>query len=334
MTTSSSPEWVLAAPREAWPVLQPLADAHAARRPVRLLLRDTREVPPLAELLPELERAAGVLIVGDRRRSPRSVLPGPFLLTSGGRKVPAGWLPMGHPESLERFVAAATEVQQRSGDPGPLALVGQWDGQVTRMVERSLSILRDSPGTSPPPVFWWTADRLVRRELLTALRIGLGTAMYFGHGRPYGWAGYHGLHSRHLAHAQGRPTGALLSLTCHTASRRKVGTSFAENLVLEGIAAAALGAISSTQTVDNWWWGASLCEEITQHPSTLGELLLRACPPRPKAIESYRILGDPLATLRGAPTARQEGARVWAPSAEESPVPPGYEERLASLAAT
>jgi hypothetical protein len=113
-----------------------------------------------------------------------------------------------------------------------------------------------------------------------------------------------------------------------------VGTSFAENLVLEGIAAAALGAISSTQTVDNWWWGASLCEEITQHPSTLGELLLRACPPRPKAIESYRILGDPLAALRGAPTARQEGARVWAPSAEESPVPPGYEERLASLAST
>jgi len=281
-----------------------------------------------------LEQAAGVLIVGDRRRSPRSVLPGPFLTTPTGRKVPAGWLPMGHPASLERFVAAATEVQRRSGDPGPLALVGQWDDQVTRMVERSLSILRDTPEASRLPVFWWTADRIIRRDLLAALRIGLGAAMYFGHGRPYGWAGYHGLHTRHLGHAQGRPTGALLSLTCHTASRRKVGTSFAESLVLEGIAAAALGAVSTTQTVDNWWWGASLCEVITQNPATLGELLLRACPPRQKAIASYRILGDPLASLQGAPDAQQEGARIWAPSVQDSPVPPGYEERLASLAST
>ncbi|MBK9795660.1 MAG: hypothetical protein IPP58_04060 [Holophagaceae bacterium] len=249
--------------------------------------------------------------------------------------MPAGWLPMGHPASLKPFVAAATEVQQRRDTPGPLALVGQWDDQVTRMVERSLSILQDPGGTRKLPVFWWTADRLVRRDLLAALRIGLGAVIYFGHGRPYGWAGYHGLHSRHLGHAQGRPSGAVLSLTCHTASRRKVGTSFAESLVLAGIAAAALGAVAATQTIDNWWWGASLCEELNlQRSTTLGELLLRACPPRSLAVEAYRILGDPLAALRGTCQAQQEGVRVWAPSAQDSPVPPGYEEALASMAST
>ena len=335
MTTSSSPsEWVLAAPRNALPALQPLADAHSARRPVRLLLRESIEVPPLENLVPELEGAAGLLLVGDRRRSPRSVLPGPFLTTPKGRKVPAGWLPLGHPSSLERFVAAATEVQLRAGATGPLALVGQWDSQVTRMVERSLNILDEAPETSKLPVFWWTADRIIRRDLLAALRIGLGALVYFGHGRPYGWAGYHGLHTRHLSHARGRPSGALLSLTCHTASRRRVGTSFAESLVLAGVAAAALGAVSTTQTVDNWSWGASLCEELAKHPATLGELLLRACPLRPKAIDAYRILGDPLAALQGSPEAKQEGARIWAPSAHDSPVPPGYEERLASFAST
>jgi hypothetical protein len=275
------------------------------------------------------------MLVGDRHRSPRTVLPGPFLTIRSGRNVPAGWLPMGHPASLKPFVAAATEVQQRRHTQGPLALVGQWDDQVTRMVERSLSILQAPARAQELPVFWWTADRLVRRDLLTALRIGLGAVIYFGHGRPYGWAGYHGLHSRHLGHAQGRPSGAVLSLTCHTASRLKVGTSFGERLVLAGIAAAALGAVAATQTIDNWWWGASLCEELNQrHPATLGEWLLRACPPRSLAIEAYRILGDPLATLRGTCQARDEAARVWAPSLQDSPVPPGYEALLASIAST
>ena len=333
-TSSTPPEWVLACPREALPVLQPLADAHAAHRPVRLLLRDTRAVPPLADLLPHLDQAAGLLLVGDHRRAPRTVLPGPFLTTAQGRQVPAGWLPMGRPESLARFAATATEVQRRAGAAGPLAFVGQWDDHVTRMVARSLSILRSPTGAAPLTVFWWTADRLIRRDLLTALRVGLGVALYFGHGRPYGWAGYHGLHTRHLGHARGRPTGAVLSLTCHTASRRRVGTSFAESLVLEGLAAGALGAVSATQTIDNWWWGASLCEVLAQQPAHLGDLLLQACPPRPAAVAAYRILGDPLAALQGAPDAHREGLQVWAPSALESPVPPDYEARLASLAAT
>lgn len=332
-TSSTADEWVLAVPRGALSSLQPLVDAHSARRPVRLLVREKVEVPALEGITAELTRAAGVLIVGDRRRSPRSVLPGPFLASPEGRQVPAGWLPLGGPASLERFAATAAEVQARSGEDGPLAFVGQWDEQVTRMVDRSLGILRGPGGEPRLPVFWWTADRLIRRDLLTALRIGLGAAIYFGHGRPYGWAGYHGLHTRHLVHAQGRPAGAVLSLTCHTASRRRVGTSFAESVVLEGIAAAALGAVSATKTLDNWWWGASLCEELAKHPATLGELLLRACPPRPKAIEAYRILGDPLALLRGAPGAREAGTRVWAPAAHDSPVPPGYEETLAASGA-
>jgi hypothetical protein len=335
MTTSSSPdEWVLAAPRSALPALQPLVDAHAARRPVRLLLRGTPEVPPLEEIAGELESASGALIVGDRRRSPRSVLPGPFLSTPTGRKVPAGWLPLSDSSSVKRFAAAAAEVQCRTGAAGPFAFLGQWDSQVVRMMGRSLNILRGSDDQPQIPVFWWTADRIVRRDLLCALQIGLGAAIYFGHGRPYGWAGYHGLHTRHLEYAQGRPAGAVLSLTCHTASRRRVGTSFAESIVLGGIAAAAFGAVSATQTVDNWWWGASVCEAMTAQASTLGDLLLRACPPRPAAVTHYRILGDPLARLLGAPGACEKAAQIWAPAAHDSPVPPGYEERLASLATT
>jgi hypothetical protein len=234
-------------------------------------------------------------------------------------------LPFTGEVELSRFAAAAAEVQQRAGSGGPLALLGQWDDHVTRMVARSLRILAGGRPEPPLPVLWWTADRIIRRDLLGALRIGLGAAMYFGHGRPYGWAGYHGLHTRHLVYAQGCPSGAVISLTCHTANRHRVSLSFSEAIPLWGVAAAAFGAVRPTRTVDNFWWATSLCEAITREPiTTLGELLARACPPRAEQWDAYRILGDPLAPLLGAREAAAACARVWAPAPDEPPVQPGY----------
>jgi hypothetical protein len=317
--------WLLVAPAAAEHLLSPLTSAHRVRRPVRVARPD-------ADWTRELDDVAGVLLVGDRRRTPRTALPGPFLPAADGRRVPVGFVPHVAREDLERFASAAAEVQARSspaGGPaagdelGPLAFLGQWDDHVVRMVARSRRILDARAPVAP--VLFWTADRIVRRDLLVALRAGLGLALYFGHGRPYGWAGYHGLHTRHLVYARGRPTGAMISLTCHTANRHKVALSFSEALVVHGIAAAAFGAVRPTRTVDNWWWGTSLCELYAERPATtLGELIVRACPPRPEQWESYRILGDPLAPLVGAPGAAAASRAVFAPAPHESPTPPGY----------
>jgi hypothetical protein len=301
---------------------------------VRLLLRGELGPPPADALASAACDAAGVLVAGDARRAPRSVLPGPFLRTPGGRDVPVGWLPLAGLDAVTRFAAAASEVLQRGGEQRPLALLGQWDAPVTRMVEKSLRILATAPDAAARPALWWTADRIARRGLLGALRLGLATAIYFGHGRPYGWAGYHGLHTRHLVHARGKAAGAILSLTCRTAARSRHGLSFSESLILEGVAAAAVGAVQPTRTVDNWWWGTRLCEVLVEGVETVGELLARACPPREEAVSAYRILGDPLARLAGAPGAAAACARVWAPAPGDDPAPPGYEELLASAAST
>ncbi|HET7784646.1 MAG TPA: C25 family cysteine peptidase [Myxococcales bacterium] len=331
MPTSSTPEWVLAAPRSALEALRPLVAAHAARGRVRLLLRDRLDPPAPAEVASALGGAAGVLVAGDRRRSPRSVLPGPFLTAPDGRSVPAGWLPLGRGGGQPRFVAAAAEVVSRRRERVPLALLGQWDEQVTRIVEKSLRIFGNGSAAKP---LWWTADRMTRRDLLGALRLGLGAAVYYGHGRPYGWAGYHGLHNRHLQYARGRPAGAILSLTCRTAARSRAGISFSEALVVEGVAAAAVGAVTPTRTVDNWWWGTRLCEVLAEGAETLGDLLTRARPMRPEAVAAYRIVGDPLAPLDGAPGAAAACARVWAPAPGDPPAPPDYEALLARAAST
>jgi hypothetical protein len=318
--------WLLVAPTRALPALRPLLDAHAAVRPVMVRTPDE----PWGAALNE---AAGVLVIGDRRRSPRTAQPGLFMEDTGGRRVPAGWLPAVSNGGLERFAAAAATVQRRRGRPGPIVLLGQWDDQVVRTVERSLTLL-ETGTLAGPKCFWWTADRIVRRDLLTALRVGPGLALYFGHGRPYGWSGYHGLHTRHLAHARGEPLGAVLSVTCSTASRRKGALSFSESIPLGGVAAAALGATAPTRTTDNWRLGLRLCAVLAEGAATsIGELLIRAGSVQGRWTigPDYRLLGDPLAPLAGAVGAAEACAGIWAPAPDAEPFPPAAMNSIAGI---
>lgn len=319
---------MLVAQPQALVALQPLIDAHRERRPVHVFAPD-------ANWQAQLDDVAGVLIIGERKRSPRTAMTAPFVTSNSGRNIPAGWLPSVNQTGLSCFAVAAAEVQRRVGPGGPIGLLGQWDAQVKHMVERSLDILSGQSEAPSAPVFWWTADRLIRRDLLTALRNGLGLAIYFGHGRPYGWSGYHGLHSRHLQFATGRPAGAILSLTCHTAKRHRGQLSFAEMIPLSGLAGAAFGAVQATRTVDNWRWGISMCEALaSQSVRTVGELILRACTDNSEGWEAcrhYRLLGDPLTPLLGAQDAAETCAAVWAPAPDASPVPPGYLQSYCSL---
>ena len=129
--------WLLAAPRDVLPHLRPLVRAHERSREVGGV-----EAPgALAGLLGEAE---GVLVVGERRRSPRTSLPGPFLVDETGRLVPAGWLPdLG--EGLAQFALAAARVERRQGEVGPLAVLGQREHRYLRLAGR-LEVKLAQPG--------------------------------------------------------------------------------------------------------------------------------------------------------------------------------------------
>ncbi len=203
----------------------------------------------------------------------------------------------------------------------PVALLGQWDDQALRTASRTAELLRSNDDLE---LFEWTADRIIRRDLLTALRAGPGLGLYFGHGRPYGWSGYHGLHIRHLQHAQGKPLGAVVSLTCNTAARSRGGRySFAEQLALHGIAAAALGAIEPTRTASNWRWGLGMCRELARDPHRpIGELLLRSGEALSQdwlGGDAYRLIGDPLAMPIGAEGAVEACRTIQAPHPDSDP---------------
>lgn len=283
--------------------LAPLLAAYARRHVAVTPWWYRGEVPPE----PELSRAAAgqdaVLLAGRRARSPRTVLSGPVLVTDDGRLVPVGWVPVADTASLRRFAAAAARLHLRAQSTASVAVLAQRHPRYLRLAGRVGAILGDRP------VLRWTAEALVPEAMVAGLASGLGAAIYLGHGRPIGWVGYYGLRAHHFDDFAGEPVGAVLSLCCLTASRRRTGLSFAEALPLRGVCGAVFAAVTSTLHTDNTRWAVRLSDAMLAGARDLGELVTQALPPGRSQVAPYRIIGDPLAPLR-APASGHRRARA------------------------
>jgi hypothetical protein len=267
-------------------------------------------MPVLEQLVRQTEGLDAALLIGPPRRAPATALSAPYVLDRRARRVPMAWLPATSAPALRRFAAAAARTHQRDHDrpPGPrtgVALLGQWHRQYLQVVDRMAALIAPAAAT-----FRWTADVILREDLLLALGSGLGLGVYVGHGRPVGWVGYHGMRRHHFDGFAGEPLGALFSLCCRTASRRRTGLSYAESLPLNGVAAASFGAINDTLHTDNTRWAIGLCDALLAGAQTVGELVARAAPGSPAALSAYRLVGDPLAPLGMSHAAMQRAASV------------------------
>lgn len=293
------------APPRAVEALGPLVDAYRrAGLAVEAIDPGGKGTLEAAEVSELAQCADAVLLVVPRCRSPRTVAPGPTVANSGGVAVPVGIVPdVGH-NGLARFAAAAACVHRRSElaevPPLSVAVLAQRSGRYRDLAERILRLLGEaSPAT---PRFTWTADELVRDDLVKGLGTGLGVAVYVGHGRPIGWVGYRGTRAHHFVGLP-HPLGAVLSLACLTASRRRTGLSFAEALPLQGSAAACLAAVGSTRHIDNARWALRLVQAISGGCASIGQLVAMA-EPESTLVRGYRIVGDPMAPLADAPGAQ------------------------------
>jgi hypothetical protein len=325
--------WVVAGNTAALERLEPLVEAHRASRPVRTITMDDAEPCSGKAIREHLDDAASLLVLGDRRRSPRNVLPGLFLRDHSGRRVPVGWLPDSK-DRLRTFAEGAAKVVERARKGlarGPFALLGQWEDRTLRLTGQTEQCFQTT--VNALPMFRWTSERIARTDLLAALGNGMGIAIYFGHGRSLGWAGYHGVRSHHLPATPGEPLGAVLSLTCHVASRHRVGLSFAEEMVLTGFCAAAVGATSKTLHLENGLMANKICGTLANTDvSTVGDLLLRSELTERESKLTYRLVGDPLAPLIGARDSLALASKVYAP-APDDPLPPlpDYEVELTEV---
>ena len=262
-------------------------------------------MPTVSALLDDHDDIDALLLAGDSRRAPATVLPGPFLNDRDGRRIPAAWLPLRGAAANQCFAACAARVHRRAGGEQSLALFSQWHPQYLRVIDRIDSLVRAKWQT-----FRWTGDLITREGLVDAIGSGLGLGVYMGHGRAVGWVGYHGVRGHHFDAFKGEPMGALMSLCCRTASRRRTGLSYAEALALRGIAAASFGAISDTLHTDNTRWAVGLCDALSAGVQTIGELIVRSAPASPDACKSYRLIGDPLAPLTSSRAAVMDAFAV------------------------
>ena len=296
---------LLVAPQAQLGDLDALLQAWRARG-IDVAVDSYQQAMPIADtLLDGHDAIEALLLAGDARRAPATVLPGPFLMARDGRRVPAAWLPLRNSAANQRFAACAARVQRRTASEQSLALFSQWHPQYLRVIERIDSLVRAQWQT-----FRWSGDLITREGLVDAVGSGLGLGVYLGHGRAVGWVGYHGVRSHHFDAFDGEPMGALMSLCCRTASRRRTGLSYAEALPLRGVAAASFGATSDTLHTDNTRWAIGLCDALSAGVKTIGELVARAAPASPSACKAYRLIGDPLAPLASSRAAVMDALAV------------------------
>jgi hypothetical protein len=257
-----------------------------------------------------VRHAAGcdaVMVAGDQSRAPATMVEGPFLPLQNGRRVPVGWLPLAGRESLHRILHTIERVHSRPRGPVSLAVLSQRSPRYLAVAGRVFSVLSRHRGIL---VYQWTAERVLKEAMVHGVRTGIGCAMYVGHGRPIGWVGYYGTRIHDFTGTGGEPAGAILSLCCETASRKRTGLSFSESLVTCGVAAASFGAARKTFHIGNTRWAVNVCEALRQGVSSLGELLVRACPPQESSWRNYRIIGDPLAPLQGWAGAAKRARKI------------------------
>lgn len=284
--------------------LEPLRRVYARRGIREVAMIATSPPPPdeVAELAGDVD---AVLLTYPRSRAPRTVVPWPAVAADDGRRVPVGLVPVAG-GSVERFALAAATVHLRAiGEPAvstSVALLAQRSPRYLDLAGRIRRLL-DEQEYAADAVFWWPADEIVRDDVVHGLTMGLAVALYVGHGRPRGWAGYAGIRAHHFAGAA-EASSVVVSLACQTLSRYRTGLSFGESIVAQGSAAAAIGAVSATRHVANARWSLRLVDALVGGAQTSGQLLAAAEPDLPLG-RCYRLIGDPVAPLLDAPGARQ-----------------------------
>jgi len=319
MAVQKEKQWVVAGSQAAIEALETLIEARKKQQPVTILQDAvTRLFTDPAGILPE--NCEAVLVVGPSCSSPRKMLPGLYLHDAAKRKIPVGWLPE-RSASLKVYARSAAKALRRDSSPGPVVVLGQWEKRFLKMARRTASWLQNNiPNRS---VFNWTADRLSGSDMVAGLSYGPGIAIYYGHGRSRGWAGYHGIRAGHFVDPWPEPVGSFLFLCCEAASRADTDLSFAEDLALRGVFCGGLAAVSKTKAVTNHKLGTALCKAMKNNGTgTLAELLAAAELPNGfLARTPYRFIGDPAAPVTGSADAELRSGKVFAPAPDEE-LPP------------
>ncbi len=292
----------------AFSTMQPLLHAYSRKKIAWQWQNHTGQLEILKDRTLLHGRFDAVLLLHKGRRSPSTLVDGPAVFREDGTAVPIGVVCYTREEQLQHFARAAASVQLRKAYRKTLAILAQRHPRYFRVANRVKEITHSAGIAS----FHWPSGEILPGDMIKGLDSGIGSAIYLGHGRPIGWVGYYGVRIHHFEKAT-EPIGALLSICCHTANRKKTAWAFSEEVILHGVAASAFGAIKATLHTDNTRWAVRITESLLQGAESLGELIIKALPENRGAANAYRILGDPMAPLYSTKVGvqRASGIPTW-----------------------
>jgi hypothetical protein len=213
----------------------------------------------------------------------------PVLRLDEKRTAVIGWL-RGTPALMAAYAEVAVRLDQRrpSEDAQPLILLAPRERRYSQLQDASASEARFSNALE---TFLWTAERIRRETLMTALGVGLGGVLYTGHGNAEGWLAYRGMRATDIAlniSAPNQAMAVLFSLACHTGAAGET-PSFAERIIGLGAAGAVLAPSREVTHASTCALAPALARALGRGPLPLVSILAST----DLELAGYSLLGDP-----------------------------------------
>jgi hypothetical protein len=272
--------------------------------------------------------------------SGRSGYTSPFHDGAGDDNVLLGWLQLDRLELAAYVDRAAAILRRRHDEPNAVVLLAPRERRYLDLLDRLERSAQSSPAMK---LLRWSAERIRRKPLVDALRLGAGAVLYSGHGNASGWFAYGGVNIDHLC--PGEPwlhdhTSALVfSLSCNTglmtgrASETETRRGLAHQMIARGVAGAVLAPSGDTMHENSRLLAKGLTGALGRGCARLGHILAYASS-EGASLEGYAVIGDPGLHAVSADGAALRGARVFAPASDEQNLAAMREDRTYELTCT
>ena len=302
--------WAAVGPAALLDVLVPLRDEHLRHGAAMLVPGDVRTVDNIASQF--RGRPASVLLVEDPTQpGARSQFSCPFLSTTHGHESLLGWIRLEQSE-LAAYARRAVALLRRPLQPElPILLLGPREPRYRQLLDEMEQVASRS---STAAVFRWSADRITRRALGSALRTGAGALLYTGHGNATGWFAYGGVNSSALTGdtpwAHDETTGIAFSLSCRAGADpplmdnvdRRLCRGLSDQLVACGAAGVVFAPAADSLHADTRVLAQLLTQALADGQRSCRDVL-DAARSAGSSLGGYVVIGDPGLRAAAAPGA-------------------------------
>jgi hypothetical protein len=319
--------WVAIGPAALLEMLAPLADEHRRFGNAELVEVSSSG---LAQYVQSVSAPGTTVVIAESPLQPsvRELFKSPFVRSSNGSSVLVSWLRLDE-GGLRTYAERAAALLNRSMDqPRTVVLLAAREQRYLQLLGELEGIAKHS---TQLPLFRWSAERIRRTPLTSALKLGAAAILFSGHGTARGWFAYGGMSAKTLtgddAWSAEQASSVIFSLSCSTGSAGPVAglangapeLGFADAVVAKGGAGAVVAPVGDPLHANNRVLARALMHAMCGNSFWVREVLEQAS--MHASLDGFAVVGDPDLPMQSAPGAVRRGQAVLAPAAGAVLVP-------------